>query len=47
MCCKWNVIGLTAAAFGIGVLFASLFPPALLVPCSAVILVVASITLIL
>lgn len=46
MCCRWNLIGLVAAAFGIGVLLSCLLPPAMLVPFSAVILVVAGITLI-
>lgn len=47
MCCRWNLIGLAAAAFGIGVLLSCLLPPALLVPFSAVILVISGITLIL
>ena len=47
MCCKWSVIGLAAAAFGLGVLLSCLLPPVLLVPLSAVILVVAGVTLIL
>ena len=46
LCCRWNLIGLVAAAFGIGVLLSCLLPPAMLVPFSAVILVVAGITLI-
>ena len=46
MCCRWNLIGLAASAVGMGVLLSCLLPPALLVPFSAVILVVAGITLI-
>ncbi|MGN1014482.1 MAG: hypothetical protein ACI4PM_03880 [Butyricicoccus sp.] len=47
MCCKWNLVGLVAAAFGIGILVATLFPPCILVPLSAVILIAAGIALIL
>ncbi len=46
MCCKWNQIGWIAAAFGVGILAASLLPAALLIPLSAVILIAAGIALI-
>lgn len=48
MCCsKWSILGLTAAGFGAGVLLACLLPLSILVPLSAVLLVVAGVALIL
>lgn len=39
MNCCWRTIGLTAAAFGLGLLLASLLPPCILVPVSSILLV--------
>lgn len=46
MCCKWSQFGWMAAAFGAGILAASLLPAALLLPLSAVILIAAGLALI-
>ncbi len=46
-CCKWNQIGVTVTAFGLGILAAKLCPTVLLLPLSALILVAAGLALIL
>lgn len=39
MHCCWKTFGLTAAAFGLGLLLATLLPPVILVPVSSLMLI--------
>lgn len=45
MCCCWKTVGLTAAAFGLGLLFATLLPPCVLVPFSSILLIVVGVVI--
>ena len=39
MACCWKTFGLTAAAFGLGLLLATLLPPCILVPVASILLI--------
>lgn len=45
MHCCWKTVGLTAAAFGLGLLLASLLPSCILLPVSSVLLIAVGVVI--